>query len=170
MTANTGTFNNLTASRIVGNWTPVTPMANYRRLHTDYHTYRVQYMELKDYAAADTVSSGDTYTWTTNMERRTGGLVILSGVFVIFPSDISEDADDYWTVSCELDGTEVATRTTANGANAGQVWEVTRTGSAANRAGSSETSIEIIFTAAVAGTAPALQSGIVVAIVTQEAE
>lgn len=164
MTANTGKFNSFTAAEIVGGWSPVTPVANYRRVAADYHDFHVEYVELRDYAAAGAVSNGDTYTWTLYPRHR--DTFVLAGAFLVFPEDVDADADDYWTVTVNAGSNEVCSRTTANGAEAGQAWEITRTGSAANRAvtSGSET-VSVVFTASVSGTAPKLPSGIVVALV-----
>ena len=162
MTAYTGTVKRQAPDFPAGGWSPIT-------VGRHGHSNRILRHLLRYPLAADTVSNGDTVTFTfTYQGLPTSGLGEIVGVYLVFESDIDESGTDYWTISVTSSATEIATHTTANGLEAGQAFEVTRTGSAAERSSGDGVAGTVVLTATVGATAPALQDNICLVIVMQE--
>ena len=167
MTAYTGTFKKIGAHRLIGPWSPVTGMHNYRRLSTDYHHHRFCVAELRNEFAADALANADTYTWIFGHLH---GSETLIGAYLIFPRDIDGDTSNYHTFTIEQGGTECFSRNTTRGADAGVAWEIARSATAANRSGTQGCALELIATVTNATGSEVLQAGTVVVVVTKYAE
>ena len=167
MTAHTGTFKKIGAHRLIGPWSPVTGMHNYRRLSTDFHQHRFYVAELTNEVAADALANADTYTWIFGHLH---GSETLIGAYLIFPRDIDGDTADYHTFTIEVDGTECFSRTTQYGVDSGVAWEIARSETAANRSGTIGEALELIATVTNATGSEVLQAGTVVVVVTKYAE
>lgn len=167
MTAYTGTFKKIGAHRLIGPWSPVTGMHNYRRLSTDYHHHRFYVAELSNEVAADALDDGDTYTWVFGHLH---GSETLIGAYLIFPRDIDGNTDNYHTFTIEVNGTACCSRDTKRGADAGVAWEIARSNTAANRSGTQGQTLEVIATVTNATGSEVLQAGTVVVVVTKYAE
>ena len=158
----TGTFYPR-ARAITDGWPAVSPWGHYRKPAADYHRRNTYVAYLRDEVAAGDITTGDTFTWAMATMRGTEEIV---GVYLIYPRDLALDASNYVTWTIELDGNAVCSRSDANGMCAGEAYEITRTGSLANRTGSRGEAIEVIATVTVGGTSVALPAGIIVVVVT----
>lgn len=166
MTAYTGTIKKIGAERKIGGWSPVTGVHNFRSLAADWHQYRIYAAELRPEYAADALATADTITWIFGHLQ---GAETLVGAYLIFPRDIVGDAADYHTITIEVGGTAVCSRTTVYGAEAGVAWEIVRSNTD-DRAGTQGEALEVIFTLTVGAASEVVQAGTIVVAVTKVTE
>lgn len=162
----TGIFKKIGAERLLGGWSPVTGMANYRRLAADYHQFRIYAAELRNEESADANVTGDTFTYVFGHLQ---GSETLVGAYLISPRDMVGDAADYITWTIEVGDNAVCSKATTYGLTAGVAWEIARS-TTANRAGTIGEAVELIGTLTVGDESEALYAGMVVIVVTKVTE
>lgn len=147
MTAYTGTVITSVNHKVPDAWPVKNPWYNYRMPASAYNPgRRVVIAAVKDQKAAITT---DSYTYT--LFKPGAKAVYIDAVYLVDPIGVAADATNYNTIAVKNGSTTMFSQTTARGIIPGEVFEVTRANTEANRAMEPASTLTMVITGTVGG-------------------